>query len=88
MLHSMLRGPLLFGPAVLLFHHTKLEYLRPPNAKRAHPTHLGSLRSQAIGLVRLAVDLAGLHLLVCSRAPTIRNAGTQLCFWNPSLSCG
>ena len=84
----MLLGHLLFGPAVLLFHHTILEYLRAPNANEARPTHLGSLRSQATDLVRLAVDLAGLHLLVCSRAPTIRNLGTQLCFRNPPLSYG
>ena len=90
MRHSMLLRPLLFGPAVLLFHHTYPEYLRAPNANGARSTQLDSLRSQATGLVRLAVDLAVLHLLVYSRAPTTRNAGTpsQLCFRNPPLRCG
>ena len=91
MRHSMLLGTLLFdlGPAMLLFHHTYLEYLRAANDNGARRTRLCSLRSKTTGgLVRLVAGLAALHLLVCLCAPKIRNAGTQPCFRNPPLSHG
>jgi len=79
MRQSMPLGHLLFflGLAVLLFRHTYLEYRCAANGMHYSPLFFEKPKLIICGPVRLAVDVAVLHLMVCLCAPKIRNAVTQ-----------